>query len=96
MARIFICYRRQDTSGHAGRLRDALSARFGSREIFRDIETIAPGEEFVHAMTRAIHSCRVFLAVMGDEWLTVEGADGKRRLDDPDDHMRRELAEALW
>jgi hypothetical protein len=65
MARIFICYCREDTSGHAGRLRDALSARFGSREIFRDIETIAPGEDFVQAMTRAIHSCRVEQASPG-------------------------------
>lgn len=95
MARIFICYRREDASGHAGRLRDALSVRFGAGEIFRDIETIGPGDDFVQAMTRALDGCRVFLAVIGRDWLTLEGPDGRPRLLDPDDHVRREIAEAL-
>ena len=95
MPRIFICYRREDTSGHAGRLRDALSARFGSGEIFRDFETIGPGDDFVQAMSRAIGSCQVFLAIIGNQWLSMTNPDGARRLDDPDDHVRREIVEAL-
>jgi hypothetical protein len=95
MARIFICYRRDDAAGHAGRLGDALSSQFGAAEIFRDIETIAPGEDFVRAMSTAIEGCTVFLAVIGRNWLTAPHADGSRRLDDPDDHVRREIAEAL-
>ena len=42
MARIFICYRREDSSGHAGRLYDRLGARFGD-EVFMDIDAIGPG-----------------------------------------------------
>lgn len=95
MPRIFICYRREDASGHAGRLRDALAARFGSHEIFRDIETIGPGEDFVLAVSRAIGSCKVFLSVIGRDWVGARRRDGTRRLDDPDDHVRREITEAL-
>jgi hypothetical protein len=93
--RIFICYRREDASGHAGRLRDALSARFGSKEVFLDHDAIGPGENFVQAMSRAIGSCEVFLAIIGNQWLSVTNRNGARRLDDPDDHVRREILEAL-
>jgi len=95
MSRIFICYRRDDASGHAGRLRDALSARFGAHEIFRDLDTIGPGDDFVRAMSAGIDSCAVFLAVIGRRWLTAESPGSPRRLDDPDDHVRNELARAL-
>jgi hypothetical protein len=93
MARIFICYRREDTSGYAGRLRDALAAQFGAREIFRDIETIEPGADFVAAMSEAISECRVFLVLIGRRWL--QSGPGGRRLDNGDDHVRREIAAAL-
>jgi hypothetical protein len=95
VARIFICYRRDDASGHAGRLRDALSDQFGAAEIFRDIETIGPGDDFVQAMSRAIASCGVFLAIIGRHWVGAAAPDGTRRLDDPEDHVRGEIAEAL-
>ena len=95
VASIFICYRRDDASGHAGRLRDALAAQFGRDAIFRDIDTIAPGDDFRRAMSAAIQSCRVFLAVMGRGWLSAASPEGKRRLDDPQDHVRYEIAEAL-
>ena len=95
MPHIFICYRRDDTAGHTGRLRDALSAEFGSDEIFRDLDTISPGDDFVEAMSHGLASCSVFLAIVGRQWLTAVDRDGRRRLDDPADHVRRELAEAL-
>jgi hypothetical protein len=95
VASIFISYRRDDASGHAGRLRDALSAHFGRETIFRDIDTIPPGDDFRRAMSAAIRSCGVFLAVIGTRWLSAEAADGTRRLDNPLDHVRTEIVEAL-
>jgi hypothetical protein len=35
------------------------------------------------------------LAVIGPEWLTCVGTNGKRRIDDPDDFVRLELSKAL-
>ncbi|HEX7137482.1 MAG TPA: toll/interleukin-1 receptor domain-containing protein [Vicinamibacterales bacterium] len=95
MSHIFICYRRDDSAGHAGRLRDALSAEFGADSIFRDLDTIGPGDDFVQAITRGVASCTVFLAIVGRNWLTASDRDGRRRLDVPSDHVRSELSEAL-
>jgi hypothetical protein len=95
MPRIFICYRRDDTAGHAGRLRDALSAEFGAQEVFRDVDTLGPGDDFVQAVDRGIASCRVFLAIVGRQWLTSPDRAGRRRIDDPADHVRTEIVEAL-
>jgi len=92
---IFICYRRDDSAGHTGRLRDSLAAEFGPDQIFRDLDTIRPGDDFVKAMSGGIASCQVFLAVIGRNWLTATGPGGGRRLDDPADHVRAELSEAL-
>jgi hypothetical protein len=37
----------------------------------------------------------VLLALVGEEWLTITDADGRRRLDDPDDFVRLEIEAAL-
>ena len=45
-ARVFLSYRRGDSAGHAGRLYDWLTARFGRGNVFRDFEAILPGADF--------------------------------------------------
>jgi predicted ATPase len=95
MGGVFISYRREDSGPYAGRLRDALSNRFGPDQIFRDLDRINPGERFPEVIERAVVSCDVLLAVIGPAWLTVRGKDGTRRLDDPDDYVRQEIAAAL-
>ena len=52
MGGIFISYRREDSGPYAGRLRDALSHHFGAEQVFRDIDSINPGERFPR-MSRA-------------------------------------------
>jgi len=42
VARIFLCYRRDDSGGYAGQLYDRLSQHFGRDNLFMDIE-IDPG-----------------------------------------------------
>ena len=44
--KIFLSYRREDTSGHAGRLYDLLARRYGAGQIFMDIDAIPVGSEF--------------------------------------------------
>ena len=46
MGGIFISYRREDSGPYAGRLRDTLSNHFGAEQVFRDIDSINPGERF--------------------------------------------------
>lgn len=92
---VFISYRRQESSGLAGRLYDRLAARFGDDQIFMDVDTIALGVDFAEVISRAVSSCEVLVAVIGPRWLTATDADGRRRLDDPDDLVRLEIATAL-
>lgn len=95
MSRIFISYRRDDSLGHVGWLRSLLIRRFGADQIFRDIETIPPGVDFVEAIEATVGSCDVLLAVIGPRWLTTTDRPGLRRLDNPEDFVRIEIATAL-
>ena len=63
--RIFLSYRRDDSAGHAGRLYDALTSRFGETRVFMDVDTIEPGVDFVQAVERAVSSCDVLIALIG-------------------------------
>jgi hypothetical protein len=93
--KIFISYRREDSSGHVGRLHDRLIESFSPNDIFVDIDTIEPGEDFVEAVEQAVSSAEVLLAVIGKQWLTLTDARGKRRIDNPHDFVRLEIAAAL-
>ncbi len=92
---IFISYRREDASGHAGRLYDRLCERFGKNRLFMDVDTLELGLDFVEGIEHAIGSAGVLLAVIGRSWIRVEDEHGKRRLDDPNDFVRLEIAGAL-
>ncbi len=93
--RIFLSYRREDTAYAAGWLYDRLAERFGGGQVFKDVDSIELGEDFVQAVATAVGSCDVLLALIGDRWLTITGSDGTRRLDDPEDFVRLEIAAAL-
>lgn len=95
MTKIFISYRRDDCPAHAGRLSDRLRAHFGEDAVFMDIDTIPPGRDFIDFITAAVSSCDALIALIGDDWLSCKGRDGRRRLDDPDDFVRLEIAAAL-
>jgi hypothetical protein len=65
--RIFISYRREETAYPAGWLYDRLADRFGASRIFKDIDSIELGDDFVEVITRAVGSCDVLLALIGNE-----------------------------
>lgn len=92
---IFVSYRRQDSQSAAGRLADSLREHLPEAAVFRDVETIEPGMDFVDAINAALESCEVLLAVIGPRWISVQDEAGQRRLDDPGDYTRLELATAL-
>ena len=45
MAKIFLSYRRDDSSGYAGRLYDRLRTHFGSEQVFMDVDAIEAGAD---------------------------------------------------
>ena len=95
MARIFVSYRRKETAGHAGRLFDRLREHYGADNVFRDVDRLKAGDDFVEALARAVDSCDVFVLVIGRDWANVQNQRGERRLDDPSDFIRLELETAL-
>jgi type II secretory pathway pseudopilin PulG len=95
MKGIFISYRRQDSQSAAGRLADHLRDNMPEVPIFRDVETIEPGIDFVEAIGKALESCGILLAIIGPRWANMTDAAGHRRLDDANDYARLEIATAL-
>lgn len=93
--RIFISYRRDDTVGHAGRLFDRLADQNGKENVFRDIEAIGVGEDFVEAVRKKIAESDVLIALIGPRWLTAADEQGRWRLADENDLVRVEIASAL-
>jgi hypothetical protein len=63
--RIFLSYRRTDAQHLAGRLFDRLEARFGTGNVFMDVDSIEPGLDYGEAIDMAVSSCDVLLAVSG-------------------------------
>ena len=93
--RIFLSYRRDDAAPWAGRLADSLAARFGAGSVFQDVVTVRPGERFTDAVDTALDRAEAVLVVLGPRWLSTTDRAGRRRLDDADDYVRREVAAAL-
>jgi tetratricopeptide (TPR) repeat protein len=95
-SRLFISYRREDSSGHVLALLPALRKHFGADRIFKDTDNIPPGADFLKFIRRELESCSVLLAIIGRDWLTVQDPRlGHRRLDNPEDFLRVEVATAL-
>jgi len=91
MASIFISYRREDTGGHAGRLCDRLTARFGGDRVFMDIQDIAPGQNFATSIEDTMATCDCVIAVIGPRWLEIV----RQRAQSAEDFVRHEIAAAL-
>ena len=55
-----------------------------------DVESIAPGLDFVRVLEDDLGQCDIVLTVIGKGWL-----DARPRLDDPQDFVRIEIETAL-
>jgi len=94
-AKVFISYRRADSAGYAGRVMDRLDRELGRDLVFMDVDAIPLGTNFSKVLHEEVAKCSVLLAVIGPNWLDVRDEHGNRRLDDPNDFVRIEIAAAL-
>jgi len=92
--RIFLCYRREDSGTIVGRIYDRLEREFGSENIFKDVDNIPFGVDFVDHLDGEVRKCNVLFVVIGAHWLRAVPQDASR-LDDPNDFVRIEIASAL-
>ncbi|MCR6482565.1 TIR domain-containing protein [Amycolatopsis sp. OK19-0408] len=94
MSGIFISFRGHDGDNDAWGLDTALVREFGEERVFRSGRSIEAGAEFPPVLLEGVRTASVMLVLIGAGWLDV-AVDGRRRLDDPEDWVRREVAEAL-
>jgi phosphatidylserine/phosphatidylglycerophosphate/cardiolipin synthase-like enzyme len=95
MPRIFISYRRADSRAITGRIHEHLTRAFGEQDVFMDVTDIPAGTDYKTFLSQQIESCTVALIVIGDQWLSLKDAQGRRRLDDPEDVVRHEVQATL-
>jgi hypothetical protein len=92
--RVFVCYRREDAAAEAGRLYTDLASKFGAKKVFFDVDANIPlASNFEEHINKFIGQSDAFVAVIGEHWL--EDKSGRRRLDNEDDYVRREIEMAL-
>ena len=91
---IAISYRREDSLPTAGRLYDRLQVKFGKKNVFMDFDSIPPGMDFREQIKQMIERSNLVIAIIGPHWLG-EQPDASRRIDNPADFVRLEIAYAL-
>ena len=92
---IFLSYRRSDSASATGRLHDAIRRRFGPDSVYMDTASTAWGEEWPTALENAVAAADVVVVVIGPDWLRASDEWWRRRIDQPDDWVRREIELAL-
>jgi hypothetical protein len=95
MPDIFISYRRDDTSGYAGRIYDQISTHFGKDHVFMDVADLEPGADFVDTIEKKVGTCDALIALIGKNWLTIKDEENHVRLRQPGDFVSVEIAAAL-
>jgi hypothetical protein len=92
---VFISYRRVDTSDAAERVSDDMKRRFGRRQVFFDVDDIDPGARWRDVIDERLSSVAAFVPIIGPNWAGARDHEGRLRLFEEHDHVRREIAAAL-
>jgi hypothetical protein len=92
---IFINYRRIDAGWPADYLADKLKSIFGQDHVFLDVREIQAGDDFTAELTSQLQRATVLIVLIGNNWLLVHDKYGRRRLDQENDWVRREIRTAL-
>jgi hypothetical protein len=95
MPAIYISYRKEDAYGEAAHLYKDLPERFGKGAVFVDVARRQPGRDYRQVIEEHVASSAVTLVLIGKAWAGAKDALGQRRLDNPQDPVRIEIAAAL-
>lgn len=95
MAGVFLSYRRKDSGGWAGRLRDHLVLRYGEDRVWEDVDDLTVGSDYLPQILENIAAADAVLIVIGPHWLDERSEGGTTRLADPKDVLRTEIVHAL-
>lgn len=94
-APIFISYRRDETAAEAQWITKELKTRYGEGAAFIDVTDIPDGAKWPEHLRAAIEVASTILVVIGRRWLSKPDGRRRRRIDQPDDWVRKEVEYAL-
>ncbi len=94
MPEVFINYRTGDAEHAAATIQTHLSHCFGDESVFYAGKSIKPAHVYDTEIIESVRSSRVLIVVIGSAWLTAD-AQGRVRLHEEGDWVRREIREAL-
>src|SRR5262249_61435830 len=69
MPGVFLSYRRDDSGGWAGRLRDHLALRYGEDRVWQDVDDLTVGSDYLPHILKNIAAADAVLIVIGPHWL---------------------------
>jgi len=95
MGIVFINYRRDQTAGEARALYNDLVEMLGTERVFMDVDNIALGTDFRQVLRERLDASQMMLSLIGRDWADARDGTGQRRLDNPADFVRLEIATAL-
>jgi hypothetical protein len=93
--KIFLSYRRSDSMSTTSRIYERLVKRYGKAAVFKDLDSISLAAQFQQVIDQAIPQSVVLMVVIGRSWVYATDEHGRRRLDQPDDFVRKEIETAL-
>lgn len=92
---IFISYRRLDSAIFSQWLAVQLSAAYGADSVFIDTQNIRTADAWAEQIEDRLASATLMILVVGKTWLSVADEYNRRRIDLPDDWVRREIETCL-
>jgi len=92
--KIFISYRREDTSGYALAIYNELIKYFDKNQVFFDINSIQSGENFKNVIKQSISQSKLFIAVIGKNWF-YKSNENDINTNENEDFVLYEVSEAL-
>lgn len=92
---IFVSYRRLDSAIFSQWLATQLQAAYGHDCVFIDTENIRDADVWASKIAGSLDAASIFIIVIGKSWLGIKDEFERRRIDLPDDWVRREIETAL-
>ena len=86
---VFVGSRRIDAPGYTGRVGERLINYFGAGQIFKDIESLPPGVNYVDFIREKLQLAHVMVVVIGPNWANDP------RLHEANDLHREEIRTAI-
>jgi TIR domain len=90
--KVFLSYRRGDSSAYAGWLHSVLLGRHGIDHVFRDLDAINPGDDWQRRLYDDLKQADLMVVLIGPHWV---GADGRTTLATEEDWVHREVRAAI-